>query len=355
MFSNPPTVLLPENRFKKNLNGKDTGLYFLTGENGFTVAITNYGARIVAIYVAGPDGELRDVVVGFDSIDQYLATDEIYHGAVVGRYANRIARGKFAIGKNEYQLSVNNGPNHLHGGLKGFESVVWNVAGFDKQKIVLEYLSADGEEGYPGNLKTIVTYKVKGTELEIIFEASTDAPTIVNLTNHAYFNLNGQGTGSIRAHELMINANAITPVDETLIPTGVFLQVENTPFDFRLPHKIGERIDRDDPQLKFGGGYDHNFVLEATDASDIELAARARGDESGITLEVWTTEPGLQLYTGNFMKGINTLKYGKKDTLQSAFCLETQHFPDSPNHPAFPSTTLLPGQTFNSTTIFRFA
>jgi aldose 1-epimerase len=349
-----PHELLAENRFQKDINNKQTGLYFLEGENGFTVAITNYGARIVSIFVPGKDGNLTDVVLGFDSIDQYLTTDEIYHGAIVGRYANRIAKGKFSIGSNEYQLAVNNGPNHLHGGLKGFDSKVWDVLKSEQSRLVLQYVSPDGEEGYPGTLTTTVSYTVKDTELEIEFQSSTDKETVINLTNHAYFNLNGQGTGSIHDHELMINANAITPVDETLIPTGELRTVLDTPFDFKNAHKIGERIDADDAQLKFGGGYDHNFVLDRLDDSEIVLAARAKGDQSGIVIEVWTTEPGIQLYTGNFMSGKNTLKYGKKDTLRSAFCLETQHFPDSPNHPSFPSTFLKPHKVFHSKTIFRF-
>jgi aldose 1-epimerase len=355
MLSNPTAELLPEEKFKKNVEGKRTGLFFLKGEKGFTVAVTNYGARTVAIFAPDKNGNLHDVVLGFDSIDHYLTTDEIYHGAIVGRYANRIANGKFSIDNNTYTLPINNGPNHLHGGLKGFESVVWDVIVCDNEKIRLQYVSPDGEQGYPGNLTSIVTYIVKGTSLEIEFEAVTDKATVVNLTNHAYFNLNGQGEGSIHGHDLMINAEFFTPVDSTLIPSGELKPVEGTPFDFRTFHKIGERVDGNDIQLKTGGGYDHNFVLK-TEQSDVLIsAAKAVGDQTGIELEVLTTEPGVQLYTGNFMKGTNTLKYGKKDTIRSGFCLETQHFPDSPNHPEFPSTFLMPGDSYRSKTIFKFS
>jgi aldose 1-epimerase len=354
MFSSHPAGLLPEEKFKKNLEGRRTGLFFLKGENGFTVAVTNYGARIVAIYAAAKNGGLHDVVLGFDSIDNYLNTGEIYHGAIVGRYANRIAKGKFSIDNKTYTLPVNNGPNHLHGGLKGFESVIWEVIVCDSEKISLQYISPDGEQGYPGNLTSTVTYSIKDTSLVIDFEAVTDQPTVVNLTNHAYFNLNGQGEGSVHDHDLMINAEYFTPVDNTLIPTGELRPVEGTPFDFRKFHKIGERVDGEDVQLKTGGGYDHNFVLKTKESDELILAAKAKGDLTGIELEVWTTEPGVQLYTGNFMKGTNTLKYGKKDTIRSGFCLETQHFPDSPNHPEFPSTLLKPGDTYRSSTIFKF-
>jgi aldose 1-epimerase len=354
MLSNPAIELLPEEKFKKNVEGRRTGLFFLKGENGLTVAITNYGARIVALYVTDKDNRIHDVVLGFDSIDGYLSTEEIYHGAVVGRYANRIAGGKFSIDNNSYTLPVNNGSNHLHGGLKGFESVVWDVIVCDKEKIRLQYISPDGEQGYPGNLTSIVTYSLIGATLEIHFQAKTDKATVVNLTNHAYFNLNGQGEGSVHNHDLMIHANYFTPVDHTLIPTGELKPVEGTPFDFRQVHKIGERVDGEDIQLKTGGGYDHNFVLKTKDSPELILAAKAKGDKSGIELEVWTTEPGVQLYTGNFMRGTNTLKYGKKDTLRSGFCLETQHFPDSPNHPEFPSTVLRPGEIYKTKTVFRF-
>lgn len=355
MPSNPAAALLHEDSFKKIVDGKTTGLFFLEGENDFSVAVTNYGARTVAVFVKAKNGEVYDVVLGFDSIDSYLNTDEIYHGAIVGRYANRIAKGRFSIDGNQFQLPVNNGPNHLHGGLKGFDSVVWDVIFCDKEKITLQYISPDGDQGYPGNLTSTVRYTVKANSLEIVFEATTDRPTVVNLTNHAYFNLNGQGSGSVHDHDLMIHANYFTPVDSTLIPTGELKPVEGTPFDFRKFHKIGERVDRDDIQLKTGGGYDHNFVLKTADSTELISAAKAIGDQSGIEMEVLTTEPGVQLYTGNFMKGTNTLKYGRKDTIRSGFCLETQHFPDSPNQAEFPSTLLKPGESYRSKTVFRFS
>ena len=337
--------------FQATVKGKATDLFVL--KNGVVeVYITNYGARIVSLLVKKED-QWIDVVMGFESIREYLETDEIYHGTIVGRYANRIARGKFHLNGKEYSLPINNIPNHLHGGPDGFHHQVWDVINMEDNEITLSYFSKDGEEGYPGNMETRVTYRLSNTELEIFFEATTDQPTVLNLTNHSYFNLNGQGTSTILDHALEINADHFTPVDVTLIPTGELAPVEGTPFNFRKPFRIGERINDDHIQLKYGGGYDHNYALNKN-ASGRTFAARVKGDETGLVMEVYTEEPGIQLYTGNFMKGLNTLKGGYKDVLRSGFCLETQHFPDSPNQAHFPSTVLEPGQIFKSSTAFRF-
>lgn len=337
--------------FQTVVKGKTTDLFLLKND-AIQLYITNYGARIAALLVKKA-GQWVDVVMGYDTIQDYLSTNEIYHGTIVGRYANRIAKGKFSLNGSDYTLPINNLPNHLHGGPNGFHDQVWDVVNASGKEIRLTYFSKDGEEGYPGNLETVVTYRLHENEVEVLFEATTDEPTVLNLTNHAYFNLNGQGIGTILDHELEINADHFTPVDETLIPTGELAPVEGTPFDFRKPCRIGERIDDDHMQLKYGGGYDHNYVLNSNGGGRT-FAARARGNQTGLVMEVYTEEPGIQLYTGNFLKGLNTLKGGHKDLLRSGFCLETQHFPDSPNQPKFPTTVLMPGDTFRSATAFRF-
>ncbi|HEY0732198.1 MAG TPA: aldose epimerase family protein [Chitinophagaceae bacterium] len=348
-------LLTPEIiNFHQTIDGKEVGLFVLQKHGDFAVAVTNYGARVVSIVTKDASGEFKDVVMGFDNLEQYIKSDEKYHGAVVGRYANRIAQGKFSIEGQEYILPINNGLHHLHGGIKGFHDVVWTVDEVNPDSIILSYLSQEKEEGYPGNLHLTVIYTVTDENaLRIRFRARTDKATIINVTNHAYFNLNGQGSGDILNHQLMINALQYTPVDETLIPSGNLASVEETPFDFRKADNIGRRMHDDDQQLKYGGGYDHNFVLNKKDG-ELDLAAIATGDISGITLEVYTTEPGLQLYTGNFMKGANKMKQGMTDIQFGGFCLETQHFPDSPNKPHFPSTLLNAGEEFQSETIFRF-
>ena len=338
--------------FNETLNGEKTGLYFLTNNNNVEIAITNYGARIVSLIVLDKNKHSTDVVVGFDSLKGYLNSTETYHGAVVGRYANRIARGRFSLNGNIYQLSINNPPNHLHGGPRGFNNQVWKVEETRNDSIKLSYFSKDGEENYPGNLNTNVTYTLTDqNELLIHYEATTDQETVFNITSHPFFNLNGQGAGSIENHLLQINADNYSPVDESLIPTGIFT-VKNTPFDFRKLKKIGQHINHDNDQLKFGAGYDHNFVLNG---NGLRNAATAIGDKSGIIMEVITDQPGIQLYTGNWMQGENSIKYGLKDNHREAFCLETQHFPDSPNHPEFPSTILQPGKVFRSTTKYKFS
>lgn len=351
--NNVTAIALPNKEsFQDTIDGKKVDLFILSNEKA-EVAITNYGARIVSYLVLDKEGRQTDIVVGFDSLEGYLGAEERYYGAIVGRYANRIARGKFALEGKEYKLATNNAPNHLHGGKKGYQDVVWTVVEATPQSLTLKYFSPDGEEGYPGNMDITVRYSLSGDDLVLDFDATTDKATVFNITNHAYFNLNGQGSGTILDHQLMINADHYTPIDETSIPLGEIAPVEGTPFDFRTPTAIGSRIDEEDRQLKNGTGYDHNFVLNSKGDHQLLLAARAVGDKSGIVLEVLTTEPGIQLYTGNFMKAHHSIKYGYRDQKREAFCLETQHFPDSPNQPEFPSTVLEPGERFNSQTIFR--
>jgi aldose 1-epimerase len=335
-------------------DGKPVDLYTLTNRTGMEVRAMTYGAIITNIRVADRKGEMGDVVLGFDTLEGYLK-DSPYFGALVGRYGNRIAKGQFVLDGRTYKLAVNNPPNHLHGGVKGFDKQVWSARpldGPDGVGIAFTRLSVDGEEGYPGNLNATVTYTLTDkNELVVKYEATTDKPTPVNLTQHTYFNL--AGTGDILEHELMLNADRYTPVDPTLIPTGELAPVENTPFDFRKSTPIGARITQAHPQLKNGNGYDHNWVLNRTGAG-LQTAARVLEPSTGRTLEVATTEPGVQFYTGNFLDG--TLK-GKNGTVyqrRTGLCLETQHFPDSPNHPAFPTTIVKPGQTYSSRTVFTF-
>jgi aldose 1-epimerase len=343
--------------FQQTINGKQTDLYVLKNKNNMQVAITNYGARVVSLLVPDKNGKITDVVVGFDNVKDYTEGGDTYFGAVVGRYGNRIAKGKFKLDGKEYTLATNNGPNHLHGGNKGFSRVVWDARQPNDSTLVLTYVSKDGEEGYPGNLTSKVMYTVTGNnEIKIAYEATTDKKTVVNLTNHSYFNLNGQGSGTINNHIMMINADKFTPVDSTLIPTGKIAPVANTPLDFRSPTAIGSRInDTSNIQLKYGKGYDHNFVLNKNSGAELNKAAEVEGDASGIVMDVYTKEPGVQFYGGNFMNGSHTIKSGKKDDYRTAFCLETQHYPDSPNHPQFPSTTLEPGKTYTTETVYVFS
>ena len=342
--------------FGKMPDGQTIQLYTLTNRQGMQVAVTNYGARVVSIRVPDRNGKVADVVLGFDDLQGYLGANP-YFGAIVGRYANRIAKARFTLDGVEYKLAANNGPNSLHGGLKGFDKRVWTAREISKPHPSLEltYLSKDGEEGYPGNLQVKVVYSLSDdNELKIDYSATTDKDTVLNLSNHSYFNLAGQGNGNILKQVLMINADRFTPVDATLIPTGELRKVAGTPFDFRIPTAIGARINQHDQQLEYGKGYDHNFVLNRK-SSGLVLAARATDPESGRVLDVLTTQPGLQFYTGNFLDGTIRGRGGKVYGHRSAFCLETQHFPDSPNHPSFPSTELKPGQTYHEVTVFKFS
>jgi aldose 1-epimerase len=341
-----------EEQFITILNGKETSLHTLRNGNGMRVDVTNYGARLVTIIVADKNGKDTDVVLGYDNIEAYLHSKEAYFSALVGRYANRIANGKFKLEGKNYQLATNNPPNHLHGGPDGFHVQVWDVETTNGTSITLSYLSKDGEENFPGNLEVYVTYTVtEKNELVIDYEATTDQTTVINLTSHPYFNLNGQGSGTVENHILQINAANYTPVTETLIPRGIE-PVEGTPFDFRKPKRIGENINDYDQQLKYGAGYDHNYVL---DGKGFRSAALVTGDLSGITMEVLTDEPGMQLYSANHLSGENRIKYGLIDGRREAFCLETQHFPDSPNQPQFPTTVLKPGEVFRSKTVYKFS
>lgn len=340
-----------EESFGKTPEGREVNLYTLTNTNGLTAKITNYGAILVSLQVPDRDGKLADITLGFNSLDGYLK-EHPYFGATVGRYANRIGKARFVLDGVEYKLAANNGENHLHGGIRGFDKAVWkpeDLRADDNEALVkMSYVSEDGEEGYPGNLACTVTYTLtKDDELKMSYEAETDKTTVVNLTNHSYFNLAGQGTDDILGHELRLNADKYTPVDEGLIPTGEIRSVKNSPMDFTLPMSIGSRI------KQVGNGYDHNYVLNSGGGS-LALAARAYEPTSGRIMEIHTTEPGVQLYTGNFLDGSLTGKAGKAYKKHYAFCLETQHFPDSPNKPNFPSVVLQPGQKYTSVTVHKF-
>jgi len=323
----------------------------LVNKNGVEVKAITYGGIITSITTPDRTGAMGDIVLGFDSLDGYLAGHPFF-GAIVGRYGNRIAKGRFTIDKQEYKLATNNGPNHLHGGIKGFDKQVWGAEIVPGQMgVKFTYTSADGEEGYPGKLDVTVTYTLTDSnELIVEYGARTDKATHVNLTQHSYFNL--AGAGDILGHELTIDADRYTPVDASLIPTGELTSVEGTPFDFRKSTAIGARIDQQNPQLKNGGGYDHNWVLNGT-AGSLRRAARVVEPKTGRTLEVATTEPGMQFYTGNFLDGKLTGK-GRSYARRSGFCLETQHYPDTPNQPNFPTTLIKPGQQYSSKTVFTF-
>jgi aldose 1-epimerase len=341
-----------------DVEGQAVQLYTLRNARGIEARITNFGGIIVSLTTPDRAGNFADIVLGFDSLAPYIAGTP-YFGAIVGRYGNRIARGRFAIDGVTYSLTVNDGANHLHGGVRGFDKVVWQGEPFERateRGVILRYTSRAGEEGYPGTLQATVTYTLTDDdELAVDYLATTDQPTPVNLTQHSYFNLAGSATGrrDILGHQLMIPASRYTPVDSTLIPTGELAPVEGTPFDFRSATAIGARIGEAHPQLRNGRGYDHNFVLDRQ-GNGLERAARVIEPVSGRTLEITTTEPGIQFYSGNFLDGSITGKDGSVYAHRTGFCLETQHFPDSPNQPAFPSTILRPGQEYRSRTVFKF-
>jgi aldose 1-epimerase len=343
--------------FGKTEDGRDVYLYTLKNHHGMQVEITNFGGTVVSILVPDRSGRVADVVLGFDSLDGYESKDNPYFGATVGRYANRIAKGRFTLDGKEYRLAINNPPNSLHGGVVGFDKKVWETKSdndVEGQHLRLHYLSKDMEEGFPGNLSVNVVFTLtEQDELRIDYSASTDKKTVLNLTNHCYFNLGGQGEGDILGHVLTIFGGSFNPIDATVIPTGDLRNVAGTPFDFRQPTAIGARINAPDDQLKLGNGYDHNWVLNGN-AGKLILAAQVVEPHSGRILEVLTTEPGVQFYTGNFLNGVRGKK-GKLYQRRYGFSLETQHFPDSPNHPNFPSTELNPGQSFHSTTVYRFS
>ena len=334
--------------------------FTLRNQSGMTVQVTNYGAMITSIIVPDRDGKMKDVALGYDQLEKYInAIEKPYFGSVVGRVGNRIAKGKFELDGKSYSLKINNGPNHLHGGLIGFDKVVWEAKVLDtKNAVELTYVARDGEEGYPGNLTCKVTYQLtESNEIVVEYHATTDQATPVNLTQHTYFNLRGEGDGTVEGHEIMIPAKQFTPVDQTLIPTGELRDVAGTPFDFTVAKSIGKDIEQDDEQLNYGGGWDHNWVLDRSGVADGEtaLAARVYEPTSGRVMEVFTTEPGVQFYCGNFLSGALIGKSGKPYIKRGGFCLETQHYPDSPNQPEFPSCILRPGEEYQSTTIFKFS
>jgi aldose 1-epimerase len=343
--------------FGATADGTPVEIFTLRNDGGMEVNLLTYGGIIQSIKVPDKEGGLGDVVLGYDTLDGYL-TNSPYFGALIGRYGNRIAKGHFSLDGQEYTLAVNNGVNSLHGGLKGFDKKVWTVVKADMgeqgPELVLSYTSLDGEEGYPGTLNVTATYTLfaKENTLRLKFEATTDKDTVANLTGHCYFNLGGQGT--VLNHVVYINADKYTPVDSTLIPTGELAPVSGTPFDFRTPTAIGARIADDNEQLKFGGGYDHNFVVNHK-MGKLGLDARVTDPENGRVFEIWSTEPGLQFYSGNFLDGTIIGKYGIVYPHRGAFVMEPQHFPDSPNQPNFPSTVLHPGEVYHNTIIYKFS
>jgi len=342
--------------FARTPDDQNVDVVTLRNQNGIEIRVMTYGATILSIKTPDKSGQLDDITLGFDSFAPYVDKSP-YFGAIVGRYGNRIAKGKFTLDGRTYTLATNNGPNHLHGGTKGFDKRIWTADPFQNASgvgVKLTYVSADGEEGYPGQLTARVTYTLADDNRLIVdYDATTDKATVLNLTQHTYWNLAGAKANDILGHVLMINAERYTPVDDTLIPTGELASVEGTPFDFRTPTAIGERIAQDNAQLKFGKGYDHNWVL-TRQGDGLSNAARVVEPTTGRTLDVSTTEPGIQFYSGNFLDGTITGKGGRVYGLRSGFCLETQHFPDSPNHPNFPSTVLRPGQEYKTQTVFTF-
>ena len=352
----PPSATMKKDSFGKLPDGSAVDIYTLTNARGASASITTYGGRVVTLKMPDKKGTFADVVLGFDSLDGYLAENP-YFGALVGRYGNRIGKAQFTLDGKVYKLAANDGPNTLHGGKKGFDKVLWtasDVSTTDTPALEVKYISKDMEEGYPGNLTCIVTYSLTAqNELKIDYKATTDKDTVLNLTNHSYFNLAGAGEGDILAHHMMIAAGKFTPVDKTLIPTGELKSLDGSPLDFRKATAIGDRIDKDDEQLKFGKGYDHNYCLDAGQGA-LTRAVMVHEPSSGRAMEVLTTQPGVQFYTGNFLDGTLKGKGGKVYGHRTGFCLETQHFPDSPNKPSFPTAELKPGEEYKHTTVYRF-
>ena len=346
-------------------DGREVDVYRFANANGVELQVTNYGGIIVSLKTPNVNGDFDDIALGFDSLEAYLSDEyrqaNPYFGAIIGRYGNRIANGQFSLNGEEFSLATNDGNNHLHGGQQGFDKVLWQAEPFENDEgtgLVLRYTSEDGEEGYPGSLETEVTYTLTDDdELVVDYRAVSDKATPVNLTQHSYFNLKGEGSDTILDHQLMLNAPEFTPVNDTLIPTGEIRSVDGTPFDFTQATPIGERIGQDDEQLEFGGGYDHNFVLDRDNAEtdELVLAAKVWEPQSGRLVEITTTEPAIQFYSGNFLTGNLNGKQGQAYQHRSGFALETQHYPDSPNQDAFPSTILEPGETYRSRTVYRFS
>ena len=343
-------VKAEENLYGKTVDGKEVQIFTLTNNSGTVAKLTNYGAILVSLETADKNSKIADVTLGFDTLDGWVKSNDPYFGTTVGRVANRTAKGRFTLDDNEYDLAVNNGPNHLHGGIKGFDKVVWDAkltSTEDEASVKFTYLSSDGEEGYPGNLTASVTYTLSNAnELTISYEAITDKATPINLTNHTYWNLAGHDGGTVFDHELTINADSHTPVDEDLIPTGEIASVKDTPLDFTSPKPIGTDIES-------AGGYDHNYVINDS-GGELTLAATVRCPSTGRVMEVHTTQPGVQLYTANFLDGSITGKNGFSYQKQGAFCLETQHYPDSINQPKFPSVVLRPGEVYSEKTMHKF-
>jgi aldose 1-epimerase len=339
------------------VDGQAVELYTLKNGNGVQASITTYGGIVTSFLVPDKTGKISDIVLGYDNVDGYVKSSP-YFGCLVGRYGNRIAKGKFTLNGQTYTLATNNGPNALHGGLKGFDKVVWKAVkaevGPDGPRLELNYVSKDGEEGYPGTLNVTAVYTLTSDNaIKLDYTATTDKDTVVNLTQHSYFNLRGHG--DVNGHVVQINADKFTPVDSTLIPTGELRPVEGTPFDFRKPTPIGARLNSDDEQIKFGNGYDHNWVVSEKATGKLTKQAVVTEPESGRKLEVFSTEPGLQFYGGNFLDGTITGKGGWTYQFRNGFCMEPQHFPDSPNQANFPSTVLKPGQTYKNTIIYRLS
>lgn len=345
--------------FETIVDGKNVSLYTLTSDN-LTMQVTNFGARVVSLWVPDKDGNMEDIVLGYNNIDKYINNPgERFLGAVVGPYANRIAKGTYTIDDQTYNFPLNNNGQTLHGGLKGLDMVVWDVDSVEDDKIVLSYLCPDGQDGMPGNRKIVMTYSLTSDdEFRVDYLAETDKATHLNISHHSFFNLKGEGNGTINDHILYINASRTTPVDSVLIPTGEIVDVAGTPFDFREPKAIGQDLTEENmqgDQLKNGGGYDHNWVLDRKTALDLELAASVYEPASGRYMEVWTDQPALQFYGGNFFDGKTTGKYGRSLNYRESFALETQKYPDSPNHPHFPSTLLIPGEKYTHVCVYRFS
>lgn len=349
-------ALFPKESFTKEVDGKPVSIYTIANGD-ITAQITNFGARVVSTWVPDKNGDYEDVVLGYDNIDSYVHnTGERFLGAIVGPYANRIAGGTFTVDDQTYNFPLNNNGQTLHGGLKGVDMLVWDVVEKNDTSIVMHLLHPDGLDGFPGNIDILLTYSIgKDNSFAVNYKAKTDKKTYFNISYHPFFNLKGEGNGTILDNKLVINASAYVPIDEYSIPTGGIAPVEGTAFDFREPHTIGERIDADNIQLKNGAGYDHNFCIDRKASDGIEFSASVYEPVSGRFLEVYSDQPGLQFYSGNFFDGTSTGKYGKTLNYRESLALETQHYPDSPHNPDFPSTLLCPGDTYTQTSIYRFS